>query len=88
MPALSTFFGIIVYMYKESGGKHSIPHIHAEYGDDNAVYDFDGNIIEGDIPKAKQKLVEAWIEIHKEELSANWVLLGRGEQFFKIDPLK
>ena len=45
-------------------------------------------IIEGDIPKAKQKLVEAWIEIHKEELSANWVLLVRGEQFFKIDPLK
>ena len=32
MPALSTFFGIIVYMYKELGGKHSIPHIHV--GDD------------------------------------------------------
>ena len=88
MPALSSFFGIIVYMYKEIGGKHSIPHLHAEYGEDEAVYDFNGNMIEGNIPKSKQKLVVAWIEIHKEELEANWTLLGRGEQFFKIEPLK
>lgn len=30
----------------------------------------------------------AWIEIHKEDLQANWKLLDEGEQFFKIDPLK
>ncbi|WP_318664531.1 DUF4160 domain-containing protein [Treponema sp.] len=37
---------------------------------------------------SKKKLVEAWIEIHKEELMANWKLLEEGEQFFKIEPLK
>lgn len=40
------------------------------------------------IIKSKKKLVEAWIEIHKEELQANWKLLDEGEQFFKIEPLR
>ena len=31
MPVLSTFYGIIVRMYREVGGKHNLPHIHAEY---------------------------------------------------------
>lgn len=75
-------------MYNEKGGKHNLPHIHAEYGDDEAVFDFEGNIIEGEFPKKKQRLVEAWIEIHREDLEANWKLLSNGEQFFKIDPLK
>lgn len=75
-------------MYNEKGGKHNLPHIHAEYGDDEAVFDFEGNIIEGEFPKKKQRLVEAWIEIHREDLEANWKLLSNGEQFFKIEPLK
>ncbi len=29
-----------------------------------------------------------WMEIHREELEANWTLLTKGEQFFRIDPLK
>ena len=40
------------------------------------------------MPISKQKLVEAWIEIHKEELMANWELAVQGNQIFKIDPLK
>ena len=32
MPALSMFFGIIVRMQSEKGGKHNKPHIHAIYG--------------------------------------------------------
>jgi len=34
------------------------------------------------------KLVEAWMEIHSEDLEANWNLLSKGEQYFKIEPLK
>ena len=33
------------------------------------------------------KLVQAWIEIHKEELIANWYLAINGEQVFKINAL-
>lgn len=88
MPVLSTFFGIIVRMYREVGGKHNMPHIHAEYSGDEIVIALDGTILEGEIPKNRLKLLEAWMEIHREDLEANWKLLSNGEQFFRIDPLK
>jgi hypothetical protein len=88
MPILSMFYGIIVRMYREAGGKHNVPHIHAEYSEQEVVVTFDGEVLEGEIPKNKFKLLLAWIEIHKEELAANWKILSEGEQFFKIEPLK
>lgn len=88
MPTLSMFYGILIKMYKELGGKHNIPHIHAEYGDYEAVYSFKGNLIEGSLPNKQKKLVEAWIALHEDELDANWKLLQSGEQFFKINPLQ
>ena len=88
MPILSMFYGIIVRMYREAGGKHNVPHIHAEYSDQEVVVTFDGEVLEGEIPKNKFKLLLAWMEIHKEELAANWKILSEGEQFFKIEPLK
>lgn len=88
MPVLSMFFGIIIRMYQENGGKHSLPHIHAEYSGQEVVVALDGTILEGGFPKAKMKLLEAWMEIHREELAADWKLLSCGEQFFRIDPLK
>ena len=51
MPALSMFFGIIVRMQSESGGKHNKPHIHALYGDDEIVVGVDGEVLEGNFPK-------------------------------------
>ena len=48
----------------------------------------DGEIIKGKLPKNKMKLVQAWIEIHREELMADWKLAVNGQQPFKIDPLK
>jgi len=88
MPVLSLFYGIIVRMYKEVTGKHNKPHIHAEYSGEEVVISLDGEILEGAIPKSKMKLVEAWMEIHHDDLEANWKLLSNGEQFFKIEPLK
>ena len=75
-------------MQSEKGGKHHLPHIHVICGDDESVFSLEGEQIEGTISSSKKKLVEAWIEIHKEELMANWKLLEEGEQFFKIEPLK
>jgi len=48
----------------------------------------EGEILEGSIPKNKMKLVLAWMEIHRDELLANWKLAADGQQIFKIDPLK
>ena len=88
MPVISMFYGIIIRMQSEHGGKHHVPHIHVICGDEESVFSLDGEQIEGEISSAKRKLVEAWIEIHREELMADWKLLDEGEQAFKIDPLK
>ncbi|GMO59312.1 MAG: hypothetical protein Ta2A_05150 [Treponemataceae bacterium] len=88
MPILSLFYGIIVRMHREIGERHHKAHIHAEYSGDEVAIALDGEIIEGGLPKAKMKLLEAWMEIHHEDLKADWDLLSGGEQFFKIDPLK
>lgn len=90
MPVLSMFYGIIVRMYREEGGKHNMPHVHAEYSGDEIVIALDGAVLEGDknFPRNKRKMLEVWMEIHREELEANWKLLSNGEQFFRIDPLK
>ena len=88
MPTLCMFYGIIIRMYNEKGGKHNKPHIHAEYQGEELVIALDGEILEGDMPKNKLKLLEAWMEIHHDELVANWELLSAGEKFYKIEPLK
>jgi hypothetical protein len=45
-------------------------------------------VLEGSIPKKKQSLVIAWVNIHYDELLANWDLLEKGEKTFTIEPLK
>ena len=81
-------YGIIVRMYREAGGRHNLPHIHAEFSGNEVVVALDGTVLEAEIPKGKMKLLEAWMEIHRDDLEANWKLLSGGEQFFRIDPLR
>ena len=89
MPILSMFYGIIIRMYYADDKRHHAPHIHAECGDDKAVFSIaDGKLLAGKFPKNKTRLVQAWIEIRREELNANWKLAVNGEEVFKIDPLK
>ena len=88
IPALSMFYGIIVRMQSEKGGKHHKPHIHALYGNEEIVIALDGEILEGSFPTRQLKMLEGWMAIHEDELSANWRMLSAGEGYFKIDPLK
>lgn len=88
MPVISQFYGIVVQMFFQEEGQHHLPHIHIMYNEYNSVYDFNGNKLEGKIPKKQAKLVEAWIALHTEELKSLWNLMKKGEDYFKIDPLK
>jgi len=45
-------------------------------------------LIEGNLKSNKLKLVEAWIEIHRDEIMADWELASKGNKIYKIDPLK
>lgn len=66
-----------------------MPHIHVYYQDDSAVVEIpNGTLLEGKLPNAKMKLLQAWIEIHKEALMADWQLAVNGDAVFKIEPLR
>lgn len=83
------FYGLIVSMYYLDNKQHKLPHIHVKYGDDEGVYQIpDGKLLEGRLPSNKEKLLLAWIEIHKDELMADWSLAVTGQKIFTIDPLK
>lgn len=83
------FYGILILMYFYDDKKHHCPHIHAEYGDHHVTLAIlDETILAGSLPPAKMKLVQAWMEIHRDELLADWKLAVNGESVFKIDPLK
>ena len=84
MPILSTFYGIIIYIYAND---HNPPHIHAKYGEFDASFNFDGDLIKGEIPKKQQKLIEAWIALYFDELVASWQLIQMGQPITKINPL-
>lgn len=89
MPAISMFYGILILMYFYDNKKHSLPHIHAEYAEHEAtIAIMDGSILGGSLPLAKMKLVQAWIEIHREDLLVDWKLAVAGEPVFKINPLR
>ena len=83
------FYGIIVYMYFMDNRQHNKPHIHAKYQDREVVVAIpEGAVLEGNIPNSKMKLLQAWIELHKDELMADWELAVSGQQPYKIDPLR
>ncbi len=69
--------------------EHNPPHIHIYFQNETAVINIqNGNVMEGKISTKQLRLVNAWIEIHKEELLANWELCQNGEKPFNIEPLK
>lgn len=83
------FYGIIVRMFYFDTDKHKAPHIHVQYGDQNAVISIPaGIVLNGKIKPAKLRLIQAWIEIHRDDLMADWKLAVDGQKVFKIQPLR
>ena len=88
MPELSRFYGIIIRMYCEVGEPHGRPHFHAYYQDHVAIYSFAPvEIIAGTLPRRQRRLVDAWAELHEEELRHDWDLLLCGHSPSPIEPL-
>jgi hypothetical protein len=89
MPILSIFYGIVERMYFFDDKRHHDPHVHAEYSGADAVFDVStGEVLAWSLPSGTTRLVQAWIEIHRDELRVDWNLVLNGEEPFKIDPLK
>ena len=89
MPAISMFYGIVVYIYFMDNKQHQMPHLHAKYQGREAIVSIpEGDVLEGGLPRSKMRLLLAWIELHKDELQADWELAVAGENPFKIEPLR
>lgn len=89
MPELSRFFGIIIRMYAEVGGPHHSPHFHAYYQDDVAVVGLNPvELVAGSLPRRQRRFVEAWAELHQEELIEDWQRLQAGQPPLPIPPLE
>lgn len=48
----------------------------------------EGEVLEGQLPRNKLRLALAWVEIHHDDLLADWELAVSGQPPFKIDPLR
>lgn len=88
MPVISMFYGIIIRLYLLDKKHHNLPHLHAKYAEFEASISLkDGEVLAGELPRKQLRLVQAWIELHSDELLADWELAVNGEQPYKILPL-
>lgn len=87
MPEISRFFGIIILMFADD---HLPPHYHAKFAEYEATINIEsGEILKGNLPKPQLRLVQAWNEIHRDEILKNYKSLNSNNQsFFKIKPLE
>ncbi len=45
-------------------------------------------LLAGDFPPKQLRMVQVWIDLHRDELMADWDLACLGEEPYRIDPLK
>lgn len=75
-------------MFAEVGGQHHVAHFHAYWQDQVAVVSIDPiEVIAGSLPTRQRRLVEAWAELHQQELRDDWNRLQDGQPPMPIDPL-
>lgn len=85
MPTISEFHGIVIRMFNND---HAPPHLHATYGEFEGVVGLDPiAILAGRLPSRVEKMVAEWVELHRQELLANWERGQRLEALQRIDPL-
>jgi hypothetical protein len=89
MPTIAMFYGILITIYNESAGQHNMPHIHARYqGKRVSLAIEDGAVLAGELPLRQLRMVQVWLDLHKDELLADWELALAGEEPFRIAPLQ
>jgi hypothetical protein len=86
MPYVSMFFGIIIRMFYND---HAPPHFHAEYQGTNGLFNFNGDMIQGNIKsKIALKLIKQWAKLRSNELEANWANIEKKLEINKIAPIE
>ena len=66
----------------------NLPHLHARYAEFEASVNLsDGEVLAGTLPRKQLRLVQAWIELHRDELMADWELARSRELPYKPSPI-
>jgi predicted O-linked N-acetylglucosamine transferase (SPINDLY family) len=85
---LSLFHGIVIRMNRMPNAS-STPYIHADFQGYSARITLDScEISQSSLPTKQERLAIAWVEIHREDLLANWALVNAGQAPVVIDGLK
>ncbi|RRO17774.1 DUF4160 domain-containing protein [Flavobacteriaceae bacterium 14752] len=80
MLEICRFYGLKIFMFFND---HNPPHFKVVFAEFEAnIIIENGQILNGDLPLSKLKLVTAWAEIHKQELIKMW----DSKEFHKIEP--
>ena len=66
---------------------HNPPHFHVRYNDYRATIDIQTGEVEGRLPRRVLNMVYEWLDLHKDELIANWKRMENGEMMVEINPL-
>ena len=85
MPEISRFLGIVIRMYYRD---HAPPHFHARYGDYEVVVQIDTGLVAGRFPRRALRHVLEWLDLHADELRADWELAAQGRPLRPIEPLE
>jgi len=67
-----------------------LSYFHAYYQEEVGIFSIEPvELIAGSLPKRQRRLVEAWAELHQQELLADWQALQQeGKTPQPIEPLK
>jgi hypothetical protein len=86
MPELSRFYGLVIYMFAKD---HIPPHCHVKYGEYRGLINIlTGELLEGYLPRRAVRLIQDWVELHHDELLANWTEAQKDNPIIrKIPPL-
>lgn len=65
VPIISVFFGIVIRMFYR---EHEPGHFHAEYQGQQGKFDFDGQLIAGNLQSGTAlRLIRDWTRLHRPE---------------------
>ncbi|WP_230976835.1 DUF4160 domain-containing protein [Pseudothauera rhizosphaerae] len=86
---IAAFYGVVVAFVTGRAWRGRPPFVMAQWQGAEAGVDVASNtVISGFLPEHKLVLVRAWVEIHREELLANWHAGGPEGEFFRMEPLR
>ena len=85
MPQISSFYGIIILM---NFTDHAPAHFHAWYNEYKVIVSIKDSVVKGEMPGRALKMILEWLELHREELMADWEKAQKGDPLDKITPLK